>query len=579
MLTELRIRNFAIIESLSLPLERGFNVLSGETGAGKSIIVGALGLLLGERASADLIRTGAERATVEGVFDVAERKEITSLLDEHGIDADEPLVVLKREIAASGRTRAWVNGSTVSATLLADIGRHLVNLHGQHEAQTLLDPESQRRILDIFAGATEVAAQTQAAYEELAAARREIANLQRRKAEAERRADYLRHVAKEIEEAKLIDGEDVRLEDEARRLENAEELRALASGIASAIDGEDEAVLTILGGVERHLSAIQRIDPTLSRLQELYDAAYYNLEALARELEEYEHSIDLDPARLDEVRARRDLLFRLTKKYGGMLGEVIETGRRTREELDLVDSAGIDLRQLENREREAKARLEEHAAALTDLRRKAAKRMAASVDQVFPDLGMPDGHFGVQLTKNAEIGLHGAEEVEFRVSLNIGHEERALSRVASGGELSRVMLALKTILARLDHVPTLVFDEVDAGIGGRIGLMVGETMRRVAAHHQVFAITHLPQIAARAHHHILVAKGARGGVTTADVTVLSGTDRVSEVARMLSGDPESDVSRAHARELLDTAAAPELAVAGVSANAASAAQLPRRGKR
>ena len=579
MLTELRIRNFAIIESLSLPLERGFNVLSGETGAGKSIIVGALGLLLGERASADLIRTGAERATVEGVFDIAERKEIASLLDEHGIEADEPLVVLKREIASSGRTRAWVNGSAVSATLLADIGRHLVNLHGQHEAQALLDPESQRHILDVFAGATEIAAQTQAASEELSAARREIADLQRRKAEAERRADYLRHVAKEIEDAKLIDGEDARLEDEARRLENAEELRALASGIASAIDGEDEAVLTILGGVERHLSAIQRIDPMLSRLQELYDSVYYNLEALARELEEYENSIDLDPTRLDEVRARRDLLFRLTKKYGGTLAEVIETGRRTREELDLVDSAGLDLRQLETRERDAKTRLEERAAVLTELRRKAAKRMAASVDQVFPDLGMPDGHFVVRLTSNTEISLNGAEDIEFRVSLNIGHEERALSRVASGGELSRVMLALKTILARLDHVPTLVFDEVDAGIGGRVGLMVGETMRRVAAHHQVFAITHLPQIAARAHHHILVAKGARGGVTTADVAVLSGNDRISEVARMLSGDPESDVSRAHARELLDTAAAPELAGVGVGVASAPAPQPPRRGKR
>jgi DNA repair protein RecN (Recombination protein N) len=579
MLTELRIRNFAIIESLSLPLARGFNVLSGETGAGKSIIVGALGLLLGERASGDLIRTGAERASVEGVFDIAERSEIAQLLDERGIDADEPLVVLKREIAASGRTRAWVNGSAVSATLLAEIGQHLVNLHGQHEAQTLLDPDSQRRILDVFAGAVELASHTRNAYDELAATRREIADLLRRKADAERRADYLRHVAKEIEDAKLTVGEDVRLEDEARRLENAEELRTLASGIASAIDGEEEAVLTILGGVERHLSGIQRIDPALSRLQELYDSAYYNLEALARELEEYEASIDLDPARLDEVRARRDLLFRLTKKYGATLADVFETGRRTREELDLLDSAGLDLRQLETRERDARGRLEERAAELTELRRAAAHRLAASVDQLLPDLGMPDGHFSVRLTANTEIGPYGAEDVEFRVSLNIGHEERALSRVASGGELSRVMLALKTILARLDRVPTLVFDEVDAGIGGRVGLMVGETMRRVAAHHQVFAITHLPQIAARAHHHILVAKGARGGVTTADVTVLTGTDRVSEVARMLGGDPESDVSRAHAQELLESAASPDLAATAATSNGSGTAQRPARRRR
>ncbi|MFL5615825.1 MAG: DNA repair protein RecN [Gemmatimonadaceae bacterium] len=574
MLTELRIKNFAIIESLSLPLARGFNVLSGETGAGKSIIVGALGLLLGERASVDLIRTGAERASVEGVFDISERAEIAQLLDERGIDADEPLVVLKREIAAAGRTRAWVNGSAVSASLLAEIGRHLVNLHGQHEAQTLLDPESQRRILDVFAGAAEVAGQTRAAYDDLSAARREIADLVRRKADAERRADYLRHVAKEIEEAKLTEGEDTRLEDEARRLENAEELRALATGIATAIDGEEEAVLTMLGGVERHLSSIQRIDPTLVRLQELYDGAYYNLEALARELEEYEGSIDLDPSRLTEVRARRDLLFRITKKYGGSLADVIDTGRRTREELELVDSAGLDLRQLEARERESRARLEERAAALTELRQAASRRLAANVDEVLPDLGMPDGHFSARLAPLAEVGPNGAEDVEFRVSLNVGHEERALSRVASGGELSRVMLALKTILARLDRVPTLVFDEVDAGIGGRVGLMVGETMRRVAAHHQVFAITHLPQIAARAHHHILVAKGARGGVTTADVTVVTGVDRISEVARMLGGDPESEVSRAHARELLDTAAAPELV--GAASNGSSANQRQRR---
>jgi DNA repair protein RecN (Recombination protein N) len=579
MLTELRIKNFAIIESLSLPLARGFNVLSGETGAGKSIIVGALGLLLGERASADSIRTGAERASVEGVFDITDRPEIGQLLDERGIDADEPLVVLKREVASTGRTRAWVNGSAVSATLLAEISRHLVNLHGQHEAQTLLDPESQRRIVDVFAGAVEAASQTRAAYDDLATARREIADLVRRKADAERRADYLRHVAKEIEEAKLSEGEDVRLEDEARRLENSEELRSLASGIAAAIDGEEEAVLTILGGVERHLSAIQRIDPTLARLQELYDSAYYNLEALARELEEYEASIDLDPARLDEVRARRDLLFRLTKKYGATLAEVIETGRRTREELDLVDSAGLDLRQLEAKERDARARLEERSGALSELRQTAARRLADSVDQVLPDLGMPDGHFSVRLQSLGEIGPCGAEDVEFRVSLNIGHEERALSRVASGGELSRVMLALKTILARLDRVPTLVFDEVDAGIGGRVGLMVGETMRRVAAHHQVFAITHLPQIAARAHHHILVAKGARGGVTTADVTVLTGPERVSEVARMLGGDPESDVSRAHAQELLETAASPSLAAAGATGHLEAPPQRPPRRKR
>jgi DNA repair protein RecN (Recombination protein N) len=557
MLTELRIRNFAIIESLTLPLARGFNVLSGETGAGKSIIVGALGLLLGERASADVIRTGAERATVEGVFDVADRPEIRSLLDERGIDVEESTVVLKREVAA-GRARAWINGTTVNAGILAEVGQLLVNLHGQHEAQTLLDPEAQRRILDAFAGSVEQASLVKQSHDELGAIIREIVDLTKRKAEAERRADYLRHVVQEIGDAKLTEGEDVRLEDEANRLENAEELRALANGIAGALDGEEDTILQKLSAIAHHLTKIQRIDPTLARLQESFDNGFYAIEALARELEEYEASVDLDPSRLENVRRRRDLLFRLTKKHGGTLADVIRTGDDAKRELDLVDSAGLDIRQLETRERQARAALHERAATLSEMRRAGAERMARAVDEVLPELGMPDGHVTVALRTLRDIGACGAEDVEFCVALNVGHEPRALSRVASGGELSRVMLALKTILARLDRVPTLVFDEVDAGIGGRVGLQVGDTMRRVAAYHQVFAISHLPQIAARAHHHILVSKGARGGVTTADVTVLADDARVTEIARMLGGDPESDVSRAHARELLEsaTAAAP-----------------------
>src|SRR5215207_8104890 len=451
MLTELRIKHFAIIETLTLPLARGFNVLSGETGAGKSIIVGALGLLLGESASADVIRTGAERATVEGVFDVGERAEIRAMLDERGIDVEEAIVVLKREVAA-GRARAWINGTTVNAGLLAEVGRQLVNLHGQHEAQTLLDPEAQRRILDAFAGASEQAAALKQAHAELSSIIREIANLAKRRADAERRADYLRHVVQEIGEAKLTEGEDVKLEEEARRLENAEELRSLATGIAGGLDGEEDTVLQRLAALSRHLTTIQRIDPTLARLQESYDSAYYAIEALARELEEYEASIDLDPSRLDDVRRRRDLLFRLTKKYGGTLADVLRTGQEARAELDLVDSAGLDIRQLEGRERAARAAVKEHARILTELRCAGAERLARAVDEVLPDLGMPDGHVTVALRPLREIGPCGAEDVEFCVALNVGHEPRPLARVASGGELSRVMLALKTVPARLDRV-------------------------------------------------------------------------------------------------------------------------------
>ncbi|MEJ7809168.1 MAG: DNA repair protein RecN [Gemmatimonadaceae bacterium] len=554
MLTELRIRNFAIIESLTLPLASGFNVLSGETGAGKSIIVGALALLLGERASADLIRTGADRAVVEGVFDVAGRADLAALLDERGISLDEGIVVLRREIAASGRTRAWINDSTTTAGALASIGRSLVDLHGQHEAQALLDAESQRAILDEFGGAAAAAAQVRACHAELSSASREFDALVKRRAEVERRADYLRHVVAEIEDAKVREGEDTALEEEARRLEHADELRSLATSMATAVDGDDASALGSLRSAARALATVQRIDPSLTRLQELYDSGFYALEELARSLEEYAASVDLDPARLAEVQRRRDVLFRLSKKYGPALADVIETGQRSRAELDLVDTAELDLRQLETRREAARTALRRDAGALTALRQAAADRIATEVDAVLPELGMPDGHYRAALIPREEIGASGAEEVEFRVALNVGHDARPLARVASGGELSRVMLALKTILARVDRVPTLVFDEVDAGIGGRVGLQVGDTMRRVAAHHQVLAISHLPQLAARAHHHIVVTKGARGGVTSADTRVVSGAERVAEVARMLGGDPESEVSRAHARELLERGA-------------------------
>jgi DNA repair protein RecN (Recombination protein N) len=553
MLTELRIRNFAIIESLTLPLSDGFNVLSGETGAGKSIIVGALGFLLGERGSSDLIRTGAEKATVEGVFDISPNPEIASLVDKRGIDADEGTIVLKREISVAGRGRAWANGSPVTASVLGEIGRALVNLHGQHEAQTLLDTDSQRAILDEFGGAAGQAAAVAEAHAELSQIRREISQLTARRSDAERRADYLRHVVREIEEAKLSSGEDARLEDEARVLENADELRGLAQAM-SALLSDEEGILERLASVNRSLAAVQRVDSSGARLQELFDSGFYALDELARAVDDYAATVDLDPERLESVRRRREVIYTLIKKYGPTLDDVIETGRNSRAELDLVDSGSFDLAQLQNRETVAKDKLNDLAKKLSSLRTAAAGKLARAVDAVLPELGMNGGRFTVSLEPKAAIDEHGAEEVEFRVALNVGHDARPLARVASGGELSRVMLALKTILARADSVPTLVFDEVDAGIGGKVGLQVGDTLRRVAEHHQVFAISHLPQIAARAHHHIVVAKAAKGGVTTADVTVLEGSTRVLEIARMLGGDPESKVSRAHAKELLESAA-------------------------
>ena len=359
---------------------------------------------------------------------------------------------------------------------------------------------------------------------------------------------------REIEDAKLTSGEDTRLEDEARVLENADELRSLAEGVSALLSGEEEGILERLASVNRSLGAVQRVDPAGARLQELFDSGFYALDELARAVDDYAASVDLDPERLEIVRRRREVIYSLVKKYGPGLDDVIEMGRKSRAELDLVDSGSFDLAQLETREREAAEKLDTSAKRLTALRITAAKKLSKAVDAVLPDLGMNGGQFTVVLGRKESIDENGAEDVEFRIALNVGHDARPLARVASGGELSRVMLALKTILARADAVPTLVFDEVDAGIGGKVGLQVGDTLRRVAEHHQVFAISHLPQIAARAHNHIVVAKAAKGGVTTADVTVLEGSTRIVEIARMLGGDPESKVSRAHARELLESAA-------------------------
>ncbi len=550
MLSEIRIRNFAIIESIALPLAPGFNVLSGETGAGKSIIVGALGFLLGERGSTDVIRPGADRAVVEGIFEIAGAADVAAWADEHGIDVEEGTLVLKREMAASGRGRAWANATPVGAALLAEVGRMLVNLHGQHEAQTLLDGDSQRAILDAFAGAGGTVSEVRELHGSLAGVRREMDELVSRRSEAGKRADYLRHVAGEIESAKLVEGEQEKLEDEARVLENADELRTLAASLLAALEAEEGGALSAAAAAQRALAAIGRIDPSAKGMQEQLDAAYYALSELAREAGLYAERVELDPERLGAVRERRDLLYRLLKKYGDSVAAVIETGRKARAELDLVEGGELDLNELRGRASELERKLSAAAAKLSKQRQAAASKLVKAVDARLPELGMPDGAFSVVLPRLAEPGPHGAEDVAFHVTLNKGHPPRPLARVASGGELSRVMLALKTILAKVDRTPTLVFDEVDAGIGGKVGLQVGDTLRRVADNHQVFAISHLPQLAARAHHHIVVAKAAKGGVTTADVTVLTGAPRVQEIARMLGGDPDSSIAKAHAKELL-----------------------------
>ncbi|HVZ50244.1 MAG TPA: DNA repair protein RecN, partial [Gemmatimonadaceae bacterium] len=487
MLAQLRIRNVAILESVTVPFTPGLNVLSGETGAGKSIIIGALGLLVGARASADDVRTGADRATVEGEFRVEPDADVLAVLDAHGIEADGDTVTLKREVAANGRTRAWVNGSPVTAGILAAVGDALVNVHGQHDAHALLSEESQRAMLDRYAGASAAAAAVAAAHAALEEARAALDRRIARRDEAAKRADYLRHVAGEVEQAHLKEGEEEALASEAARLTHAEELTSLTADLSAALDDGDEGVGARLGHLQKTLAALQRIDPSTERLQALFDTAFYAVEELAREVGAYAATVEHDPARLAEVEQRRDLLYRLLRKHGGSVASALAAGREARAEVDALDSAAHDIVALEDAAREAGARLAAAAADLTAKRTRGGLALAAAVERQLPALGMPGGRFTIALRPRDAIGPGGAEDVEYRVALNVGHDDRPLARVASGGELARVMLALQGILAELERVPTLVFDEVDSGIGGAVALMVGDALRRVGEARQVFA--------------------------------------------------------------------------------------------
>jgi len=553
MLLELRVRDFAIIDDVALQLGPGLNVLTGETGAGKSLIVGALSLLLGERASADVVRAGAARAIVEAVFEPPSGTDLHALLTEQGIESEDDVLILRREVAAEGRNRAWVNGSPATAGLVGAIGRGLADLHGQHEHQTLLRADEQRGVLDAFGDAVETAARVAAAYAELRDTDARLERLDREQDQAARQAELLRRQADEIERAALRPGEDVELESEATRLEHAEELARLAESLHQELYLSDHSIAARLGAARRTFEQLLRIDASLEDGRTSLDDAFHNAQELGRRLGGYAASIEHDPARLDEVRNRQNLIFRLQARYGESIDAVIETGRRARAELDRLDRAEIDRRTLERQRERARLGHAEACETLSAARRDAARRLERYVTDTLPDLGLA-GRFAVALVPLAEPAGHGAEAVEFRVSLNPGTEPGSLARVASGGELSRLMLSIKTVLARVDRVPTLVFDEVDVGIGGRTAHRVAEMLKRVALHHQVFVITHLAQLAARADHHLLVEKDAGPGSNVA-VSELRGEDRIRELARLLGGDPESEVSLEHARELLGAAAA------------------------
>ncbi len=553
MIIELRIRDYAVIHELTLELGPGLSALSGETGAGKSIIVGALSLLLGERASSEAVRAGAERAMVEAVFDVTDRPELKAQLDDLGIEAEDGLLILRREVAAVGRNRAWINESPTTARTVGELGRSLVDLHGQHEHQTLLKRDTQRSILDAYGGAEQDAVAVADAYRTLSGLEARLKELQDRRRELASRVDFLRFQMRELEEANVQAGEEDVLSDESRRLENSEELLGEGTRIHEELYGAEGAVTERVSALSQALGRLIEWDPSLEAPHKELEGVYHALAEVGRDLSNYVANIRHDPGRLEEVRSRLDLLHGLKRKYGPTSDDVIAARDRVRDELDELEDGGWDEDTLAAEVDRARIKLTEAAQRLSERRREAATRLAKEVEALLPELGLPAGNFEVQIDTLPEVRAHGAENIEFLVSVNAGFPPTSLARVASGGELSRVMLTLKAILAQVDQVPTLVFDEIDAGIGGQVASLVAAKLKDVARYHQVFVVTHLPQLASRAQSHLLVEKSAGEGLAATDVKGLTGDDRVREIARMLGGDPESETSKEHARELLAAA--------------------------
>lgn len=550
MVIELRVQNYAVVRDLSLELRGGLNVVSGETGAGKSILVGSLGLLVGGRASSEVVRAGAERAVIEGVFDVGDVEGLPVLLEDLGIEPDDNHLILRREVRSEGRSRAWVNGSPTTVAVLKEIGSRLVDIHGQHDHQRLLRTGAQLTILDAFAGAQALARTVRELHRRSSDLRGRLQALEDRRRELESRGDYVRFQLNEIESASLDPAEEEALAIEYKRLQNSEELIQTARQIHYTLYGAEGAVSERLASAVDALTRLGAMDETLDNEVRSLKDAYHQVVEVGRRLGDYDASIDQDPHRLEWIRDRKSLIQSLKRKYGATLEAVVEAGNLLRTELDELESANLDAGMLQRELEEAETSLRDASRLLSVERRGAAARLEEATSALLPELGLPGGVFRVRFDPRTEPDARGFERVEFQVSLNTGFAPGPLARIASGGELSRVMLALKSVLADLEDVGTVVFDEIDAGVGGVVAGSVGERLARVALGRQVLVVTHLAQIACRAETHIHVEKGLESGTTATSLRVLEGEERVVEIARMLGGDPDSAPSVEHARELL-----------------------------
>jgi DNA repair protein RecN (Recombination protein N) len=567
MLRFLRIEHLAVIDAVQVEFEPGLNVLTGETGAGKSMLVEAVGLLMGGRASADLIRTGETQAQVQAEFDVADLtvgtgndranvhradKAVGSPVHSEDLQVG-PTLIVRRDINAQGRSRAFVNDTLVTAAALNDQTSPLVELHGQHEHQTLLDPQSHLHLLDEFAGLTATRQQVSDAFREWKRLQSEFDAFQMDEREKAARVDLLKFQVGELDKAKLRAGEDEELETTKRVLSSADKLQRLCTEAYAALYDSDEAALARLGTVWKRVAELAEVDPAFQTHLDARDAIKSQLEDLALTLRAYGENIDASPARLQQVEDRLALLERLKRKYGAALAEMIATKDALARQLDALEHADERCAGLEADTRTAKDEFLKRARALSRKRREAARQFGEKIQGLLGELAMGRTQFEVRFEyepSEAAWTESGIDVAECYLSANVGEDPRPLARIASGGELSRVMLAIRTLAAADAPGKTLIFDEIDAGIGGRVADVVGKKLRGIGESFQVLCITHLPQIAAAGHVHFHISKRVTNGRTHTSVVRLNETERVEEVARMIGGAAPTDAARAAARELL-----------------------------
>ncbi len=557
MLQELRIQNFAVISDLQLRFSDGLTIFTGETGAGKSILVDAVELLLGGRAGTDFIRTGSDEAVLEAVFTAIPTHPITGQLTEMGLLTHDPPeaeeILIRRIIPRSGKGRIYLNGGLVPLGLLQQLGEVLVDIHGQHEHQSLLKHELQLELLDGYGKLISLREMYRQHYLKLNALSREQQELQALESDRVRLSDLLQFQYQEITSAHLKRGEEEQLAQERQLLSNAEHLTALSSEAYEALYGAEGSILSRLSRVGSLLGELGQIDPRWGEAKELSASAEASLREVAERLRAYRDRIEYDPKRLEEIEDRLHQIGRLKKKYGATVEEVLRTLEKVEEELKGLSSREGRLQIIEEQLREEQKKAHELAQKLTHERGNAARSLAKGMERELKPLRMGRTTFEVRIKQidSAEgLGPTGADIVEFLIAPNPGEEARLLTRIASGGELSRIMLALKAILSDVDRVPTLIFDEVDAGIGGAVAEVVGQRLKAISRHRQVFCITHLPQIAAHATTHIAVEKRVEAGRTVTRASQLSDQERVEEVARMLGGRKITPTTLKHAQEML-----------------------------